>query len=188
MTRETFTQAKANECIHTRETGRHEPLGLHWVHQANAPFWYPQCPTCGWIDLELMMKEAGLVLMKDAKPSPSTVNEMRHGPLKCDQCGCDPYRDFSDWNRAWVEGDTCPRHYLDDDSCDGRLVLAVGKPDAKGAPSASVTPAAKQAVLITGKTCPTCDGDLNRIGVCLRCTLKQPAPSDGNYILDYLRD
>lgn len=53
--------AQDKPCIHTLETGKHEWNCFHWVHQAHAPFSYPQCPSCGWIDLDLMVKEAGLV-------------------------------------------------------------------------------------------------------------------------------
>jgi len=60
-------------CIHTIGTGKHEWNCFHWVHQAHAPFSYPQCPTCGWIDLDLMVKEAGLIQSKptgEAAPLP----------------------------------------------------------------------------------------------------------------------
>jgi len=70
----TYQAIAKSPCIHTLETGKHEPLGLHWVHQANAPFSYPQCPTCGWIDLELMMKDAGLVRVSD-QPGATPVTE-----------------------------------------------------------------------------------------------------------------
>lgn len=59
--------AQAKPCIHTLETGKHEWNCFHWVHQAYAPFSYPQCPTCGWIDLDLMVKEAGLVRAEQAR-------------------------------------------------------------------------------------------------------------------------
>lgn len=45
-------------CIHTVATGKHEWNTLHSVHQANDKHWFRQCPTCGWIDTEDLVKEA----------------------------------------------------------------------------------------------------------------------------------
>lgn len=38
---------------------------------------------------------------------------------ECDQCGLKQ----SEWRLPLVVGASCPRHYLDDDSCDGTIVL-----------------------------------------------------------------
>jgi hypothetical protein len=58
-------QVKANPCIHTVETGKHEWNTLHSVHQANDRYWFRQCPTCGWIDTEDFARE---VLAKARDP------------------------------------------------------------------------------------------------------------------------
>jgi hypothetical protein len=54
---EQYKTYKAEPCIYTRETGKHEMYLLHAKHQANAPFWIPTCPACGWIDVKQMMME-----------------------------------------------------------------------------------------------------------------------------------
>jgi hypothetical protein len=46
--------------------------------------------------------------------------------LQCDQCGTKA----SDWDLESAEGVSCPRHYLDDDSCDGTMRLIPAPPRA----------------------------------------------------------
>lgn len=49
--------AQAPFCIYTWETGKHEWNTMYSVHQANAPFWFKRCPSCGWIDLKRMIND-----------------------------------------------------------------------------------------------------------------------------------
>lgn len=45
----------------------------------------------------------------------AAVSASQASPLQCDQCELKQ----SEWHLPLVEGEICPRHYLDDDSCDG---------------------------------------------------------------------
>lgn len=48
---------KAEPCVYTYETGKHETYQLTSEHQAGYKFWIPKCPSCGWVDTEEILRQ-----------------------------------------------------------------------------------------------------------------------------------
>ena len=65
----------------------------------------------------------------------------KQGFLECDQCGLKQ----SEWKLPLVVGASCPRHYLDDDSCDGVIYLvgSHGNPSVSEASGSATSEAPK---------------------------------------------
>jgi hypothetical protein len=64
-------------CIHTVATGKHEWNTLHSVHQANDPYWFQQCPTCGWIDTaELVEQGRALGLQQERERLQGCIEQL----------------------------------------------------------------------------------------------------------------